>query len=37
MLGTVAKKAQYENCIPAGIMWGWRVLSPQAPFTEGRA
>ncbi len=21
--------------IPAGLMWGWRVLSPQAPFTEG--
>ena len=21
--------------IPAGLVWGWRVLSPQAPFTEG--
>ena len=21
--------------IPAGLLWGWRVLSPQAPFTEG--
>lgn len=21
--------------IPAGLMWGWRVLSPQAPFSEG--
>ena len=20
-----------------GLMWGWRVLSPEAPFTEGRA
>lgn len=20
-----------------GIMWGWRVLSPEAPFTEGRS
>lgn len=23
--------------IPEGVMWGWRVLSPEAPFTEGRA
>ncbi|HDZ75070.1 MAG TPA: pilus assembly protein [Aurantimonas coralicida] len=23
--------------IPEGIAWGWRVLSPGAPFTEGRA
>lgn len=22
--------------IPEGVMWGWRVLSPGAPFTEGR-
>ncbi|MEM7192723.1 MAG: VWA domain-containing protein, partial [Pseudomonadota bacterium] len=21
--------------IPAGLLWGWRVLSPGAPFTEG--
>lgn len=21
--------------IPGGLLWGWRVLSPQAPFTEG--
>ena len=20
-----------------GVMWGWRVLSPEAPFTEGKA
>lgn len=26
----------YTN-ITAGLMWGWRVLSPGAPFTEGRA
>ena len=23
--------------IPEGLAWGWRVLSPGAPFTEGRA
>ena len=23
--------------ITAGLMWGWRMLSPTAPFTEGRA
>jgi Flp pilus assembly protein TadG len=23
--------------IQEGLMWGWRVLSPTAPFTEGRA
>ncbi|MEX0853509.1 MAG: pilus assembly protein TadG-related protein [Bauldia sp.] len=23
--------------IEEGLMWGWRVLSPSAPFTEGRA
>jgi len=22
--------------IPAGLLWGWRVLSPGAPFTEGK-
>jgi Flp pilus assembly protein TadG len=26
----------YTN-ITAGIMWGWRLLSPTEPFTEGRA
>jgi hypothetical protein len=26
----------YTN-ITAGVMWGWRVLSPGAPFTDGRA
>lgn len=29
--------ARYETYIPAGIMWGWRVLSPQSPFSEGKA
>jgi Flp pilus assembly protein TadG len=27
--------AQGHTYIPAGLMWGWSVLSPQAPFTEG--
>ncbi len=22
--------------IPAGLLWGWRVLTPSAPFTEGK-
>jgi Flp pilus assembly protein TadG len=25
----------YTN-IPEGLMWGWRALSPEPPFTEGR-
>ncbi|MEZ5854156.1 MAG: VWA domain-containing protein [Hyphomicrobiaceae bacterium] len=25
----------YTN-IPQGLVWGWRVLSPEAPFTDGR-
>ncbi|MEG6508449.1 pilus assembly protein [Methyloligella sp. 2.7D] len=24
-----------STVIPAGLLWGWRVLSPTAPFTEG--
>ncbi len=28
-------KASGWTYIPAGLMWGWRVLSPGAPFTEG--
>lgn len=27
--------AAYETYIPAGLMWGWRVLSPSAPFADG--
>ena len=23
--------------IMEGVMWGWRVLSPEPPFTEGKA
>jgi hypothetical protein len=29
--------AQGATNITSGIMWGWRILSPSAPFTEGRA
>jgi Flp pilus assembly protein TadG len=28
-------KANGSTVIPEGIAWGWRVLSPTAPFTEG--
>lgn len=27
--------AAYETYIPAGLMWGWRVLSPTGPFADG--
>ncbi len=30
-----ALSASGMTYIPAGLIWGWRVLSPQAPFTEG--
>jgi hypothetical protein len=26
-----------STVIPAGLLWGWRVLSPGEPFTEGAA
>ncbi|WP_069440551.1 pilus assembly protein [Methyloceanibacter superfactus] len=26
-----------NTVIPAGLLWGWRILSPTAPFTEGKA
>lgn len=25
-----------NTVIPAGLLWGWRVLSPAEPFTEGK-
>jgi Flp pilus assembly protein TadG len=28
--------AQGGTYIPGGVLWGWNVLSPDAPFTEGR-
>ncbi len=31
-----AMKASGNTNIGEGVMWGWRVLSPEAPFTEGR-
>jgi Mg-chelatase subunit ChlD len=27
--------AKGSTAIPAGLLWGWRVISPTAPFTEG--
>jgi len=29
--------AQGETYIPAGLMWGWRVLDPNSPFGDGVA
>jgi len=29
--------ANGNTVIPAGLLWGWRVLSPTLPFTEGAA
>jgi Flp pilus assembly protein TadG len=29
--------AKGSTVIPAGLLWGWRVISPTAPFTEGAA
>jgi Mg-chelatase subunit ChlD len=29
-------RAKGGSNILEGLMWGWRVLSPEAPFTEGR-
>lgn len=31
-----AMGASGSTNIPEGIMWGWRVLSPEPPFTQGR-
>lgn len=31
-----AMGASGSTNIPEGIMWGWRVLSPELPFTQGR-
>ncbi len=31
-----AMQASGNTNIGEGVMWGWRVLSPDAPFTEGR-
>jgi hypothetical protein len=28
-------QAKGSTVLPAGLLWGWRVISPGAPFTEG--
>ena len=33
--GIAAMKAKYSTYIPSGLMWGWRALSPTAPFADG--
>ncbi len=33
--GLSKMKARYNTYIPAGLMWGWRTLSPNAPFADG--
>jgi Flp pilus assembly protein TadG len=33
--GVNAMSAAGSTVIPEGLAWGWRVLSPTAPFTEG--
>jgi hypothetical protein len=30
-------RSNRETYIPAGLAWGWRILSSQAPFSEGAA
>jgi len=30
-----AMRARDNTYIPTGLMWGWRILSPGIPFTEG--
>jgi hypothetical protein len=32
-----ALQADGYTVIPAGLLWGWRVISPGAPYTEGAA
>ncbi len=32
-----ALEAKGSTVIPAGLLWGWRLISPTAPFTEGAA
>ena len=32
-----ALAANGNTVIPAGLLWGWRMLSPTVPFTEGAA
>jgi hypothetical protein len=40
VLGNIAKLSHWEGSgtlSSEGLMWGWRALSPEAPFTEGAA
>ncbi len=32
-----ALQANYETFIAPGLLWGWRVLSPNGPFSDGAA
>jgi hypothetical protein len=32
-----ALQAKGNTVIPAGLLWGWRVISPTPPFSEGAA
>ncbi len=32
-----ALEAKGSTVIPTGLLWGWRLISPTAPFTEGAA
>lgn len=39
VLARIAEMRHWENggtITSEGVMWGWRILSPGAPFTEGR-
>ena len=33
--GIDALEAEGNTHIPQGVVWGWRVLSPSEPFTQG--
>lgn len=35
LAGLSKMKAKRETYIPGGLMWGWRTLSPVAPFPDG--
>nr|WP_246771196.1 vWA domain-containing protein [Aestuariivirga sp. YIM B02566] len=35
--GIDAMQARGSTVLPEGLMWGWRVMSPNLPFTEGAA
>lgn len=35
--GIDAMQARGNTVLPEGLMWGWRVMSPNMPYTEGAA